>query len=90
MDKLFLLNFILIYLFNLKIDITSHKILFEDIKTKNESVKEIIFTGTLFAILGTKLLDCTLGTDHAILRSTKQLKEKFSMKVLLDTCSFCE
>ena len=48
--------------------------LFENIRTKNLNVKQIDFTGTLSATLGTKLFYCTNGTDHEIYRKTNRLK----------------
>ena len=57
--------------------------LFENIKTKNLNVKQIDFTGTLSATLGTKLFYCTYGTDRELYRKTNQLKWKFSVKILL-------
>ena len=48
--------------------------LFDNIRTKNLNVKQIDFTGTLSATLGTKLFYCTNGTDHEIYRKTNRLK----------------
>ena len=48
--------------------------LFENIRTKNLNVKQIDFTGTLSATLGTKLFYSTNGTDHEIYRKTNRLK----------------
>lgn len=64
------------------VDIKKHKILFEDVKTK-ELQQQISFTGVPFVILGKKSLDCTHGVDHGISKKKKRADEKSIKKVFM-------
>lgn len=76
--------FFIIFQLFLDIDIKKHKILFEDIKLKDEK-QQITYSGTPFVILGKKSLDCTHGTDHGKSKKAKRLEEKLINKV---SCSY--
>ena len=56
------------------------KILFEDLKAE-ASEQQIKFNGSLFIILGKKLLGYTQGVDNAISSKKRQIEEKVSSKI---------
>ena len=52
-----------------------YKILFKGVQNVNSS-KQTEFTGVPFVVLGSKMMDCTHGTDLTLPRKRKKLEEK--------------
>ena len=65
----------ILFVFNVsKIDIDTHKLLFEDVRVK-DCPKEIEFMGILFIIMSKKNFDCTHGFDRNRSLKKKRLNE---------------